>query len=103
MQVKDVIGEPLSYEELEEERCQEAGPSTAMRKRNGKQSVQRSLCKQPEAAITLPHILEGVTVLPNILVCVEKLRYSGHDIEDKDKFQEFDPQVYMEIKWISVT
>ena len=62
-----------------------------MGKRNGKQSMQRSLCKQPEAAITLPHILEGVIVLPNIVGCVEKLWYSGHYVVDKDKFQELDP------------
>ena len=53
--------------------------------------------------ITLPRIPEGVIVLPNIVGCVEKLQYSGHYVVDKDKFQELDPQVYLEIKGIIVT
>ena len=62
-----------------------------------------SQCKQLEVMVTLPCILEGVTVLCNIVGCVEKIRYSCHDVTDKEKFQELDLQVYMEIKWISVT
>jgi hypothetical protein len=44
-----------------------------------------------------------VTILPNILGCVEKLRYADHDVADRDKFIEFEPQVYMERKGISVS
>jgi hypothetical protein len=44
-----------------------------------------------------------VTILPNILGCVEKLRYADHDVADRDKFPEFEPQVYMERKGISVS
>jgi hypothetical protein len=42
-----------------------------------------------------------VTTLPNILGCVEKLRYANHDVENRDKFYEFEPQVYMDSKGIS--
>jgi hypothetical protein len=51
--------------------------------------------------IALPCIMEVVTILPNIIECVERLRYSYHDIEDREKFMEFGPHVYMERKWIS--
>ena len=53
--------------------------------------------------ITLPCIPEGVIVLLDIVGCVEKLGYSSHYAVDKDKFQELDPQVYLEIKGIIVT
>jgi hypothetical protein len=43
-----------------------------------------------------------VTILPNILGCVEKMRYANHDVADRDKFHEFEPHVYMESKGISV-
>ena len=97
MQVEYFIGES------DLDACQEEEPSTAMGNGNMKQSVHISQCKQLEVMITLPCILEGVTILPNIVGCIEKIRYSGHDVTDKDKFQESDPQVYMERKGISVT
>ena len=97
MQVEYFIGEPDSHA------CQEAVPCTAMGNGARKQLVHISQCKQLEVMITLPCILEGVTIVPNIVGCVEKIRYSGHDVTDKDKFQELDPQVYMERKGISVT
>jgi len=80
VQVEYFIGEPDS------DACQEARPSTTMGKWNRKQSVHISQCKQLEVMITLPCILEGVTILPNIVGCIEKIRYSGHDVIDKDKF-----------------
>jgi hypothetical protein len=40
-------------------------------------------------------------ILPDILGCVEKLKYFDHDVTDKDKFPEFVPQVYMERKGTS--
>jgi len=49
----------------------------------------------------LPHIPKGVTILPNILGCVERLRYTNYGVVDKDKFPEFEPQVYMENKGTS--
>jgi hypothetical protein len=41
-----------------------------------------------------------VKILPNILGCVEKLRYIDHDIADRDKFFEFEQLVYMESKGV---
>ena len=84
MQVEYFIGEPNS------DACQEAVPSTAMGNGNRKQLVHISQCKQLEVMITLPSILEGVTILPNIVGCIEKIRYSGQNATDKDKFQELD-------------
>jgi hypothetical protein len=40
-------------------------------------------------------------ILPDILGCVDKLKYSDHDVTDRDKFPEFAPQVYMERKGTS--
>jgi hypothetical protein len=37
-------------------------------------------------------------ILPDILGCVEKMRYSDHDVIDREHFPEFMPQVYMERK-----
>jgi hypothetical protein len=39
-------------------------------------------------------------ILPGILGHVEKLKFSYHDVTDRDKFPEFAPQVYMERKGI---
>ena len=80
MQVEYFIGEP------DLDACQEAKPSTATGNENMKQSMHITQCKQLEVMITLPCILEGVTILPNIVGCIEKIRYSGHDVIDKDKF-----------------
>jgi len=102
VQVEYVIGKPKSDMEEEEESHQEVGTSTATENKRGKQPIQRSLRKKEEVAITLPCIQEGVTILPNILGCVEKLRYAYHDGTNRDKFHEFEPHVYMERKWISV-
>jgi hypothetical protein len=44
-----------------------------------------------------------VTILPIILGCVAKKRYIDHDVKNIDKFPKFVPQVYMEIKRISVS
>jgi hypothetical protein len=43
-------------------------------------------------------ILVSVKVLPNFLGCVDKLCYADHDVRDRDKFPEFEPQVYLERK-----
>ena len=80
MQVEYFIGE------LDLDACQEAEASTATRNGNMKQSMHISQCKQLEVMITLPCILEGVIILTNIVGCLEKIRYSGHDVTDKDKF-----------------
>jgi len=64
----------------------------------GKHTVQRSLRKQKEAMLTLLHIPEGVTILPGILGCLDKLKYSDHDVKYMDTFPKFVPQVYMERK-----
>jgi hypothetical protein len=96
--VEDVTGQQDSDAEEEEDTHQEAGPSTVTMKTKGKQTVQRSPCKQKEVTLTLPCIPEGVKILPGILGCVDKLKYSDHDIADRDKFPEFAPQVYMERK-----
>ena len=65
------------------------------RKGKGKHLLQILLHKQPEVTITLPRIPEGVIVVPNIIGCVEKLRYLERDVVDKDKFHELYPQIYM--------
>jgi hypothetical protein len=67
-------------------------------KDKGKQTIQRSPRKQKEVTLTLMCIPEGVTILPGILGCVDKLKYVDHDVEYRDKFLEFAPQVYMERK-----
>ena len=97
MQVEYFIGEPDSNA------CQEVSPSKETINGKRKQSVHISQCKQLEVMIIVPCILEGLTILPNIVGWVEKIRYSGQDATDKDKFQELDPQVIMERKGISVT
>jgi hypothetical protein len=48
--------------------------------------------------LTLPRIPKGVTILPDILGCVEKLKYFDHDVTDRGNFPKFSPQVYMERK-----
>jgi hypothetical protein len=55
-----------------------------------------SPCRHPDATIVLPHIPEGVQVMPNLLGCVERLRYSDHDVVDAGKFPEFVQQVYLD-------
>ena len=86
MQVEDVTGETELDEDLEEDVCEEARPSIMMRKGKGKHLLQIFLHKQPEVMITLPHIPERVTIVPNIIGCVEKLRYSENDVVDKEIF-----------------
>ena len=85
MQVEYFIGDTNS------DACQEAVPSSTMRNGNRKQSMHISQCKQLEVMITIPCILEGLTILPNIVGWVEKTRYLGDDVTDKDKFQELCP------------
>jgi hypothetical protein len=80
VQVEYFIGEPYSNA------CQEISPSKATRNGKRKQSVHISQCKQLEVMVTLPCILEGVIILCNIVGCVEKIRYSCHDVIDKEKF-----------------
>jgi hypothetical protein len=52
--------------------------------------------KQPDASIILPCIPEGVQATPSLLGCIERLRYTDHDVSDTNKFPEFVQQVYME-------
>jgi hypothetical protein len=56
----------------------------------------RSPCRQAATTIVLPCIPEGVQAMPNLLGCVERLRYSDHDVADVDKFPEFARQVYLD-------
>jgi hypothetical protein len=56
----------------------------------------RSPCRQDATTIVLPHIPEGVQATPNLLGCMERLRYSDHDVADVDKFPEFARQVYLD-------
>jgi hypothetical protein len=42
-----------------------------------------------DTTIVLPCILEGVKTMPTLLGCMEKLRYSDHDVADAGKFPEF--------------
>jgi hypothetical protein len=44
----------------------------------------------------LPRIPEGVQTTPTLLGCMEKLRYSDHDVADEGKFPEFAQQVYLD-------
>jgi hypothetical protein len=52
--------------------------------------------KHPDTTIILPCIPEGVQAMPTLLGCVEKLKYSDHDVVDAGKFPEFAQQVYMD-------
>jgi hypothetical protein len=76
-------------EEEEEKTYQEAEPSCAPVKGKGKQQVQISPHKQQEVTIVLPCIPVGVTVVTNLLGCIDNLHYLDHDVRDTDKFPKF--------------
>jgi hypothetical protein len=46
----------------------------------------------------LPHIPAGVQVLPNLLGCIDKLRYADQDVKYTDKFPEFENKCTQESK-----
>jgi hypothetical protein len=52
--------------------------------------------RQPYATIVLQHIPEGVETMTTLIGCVEKLRYSDHNVVDARQFPEFAQQVYLD-------
>jgi hypothetical protein len=50
----------------------------------------------------LPHILLGIKVLPDLLGCVDKMRYTEHNVKYTDKFLDLVQQVYLERKGVSL-
>jgi hypothetical protein len=74
----------------------EAGTSSMLLRRKGKQPLARSPHKKTKALIILLHILEGVQAMPTLLGCVEKLIYTYHDVFETRKFPKFAQRVYME-------
>jgi len=91
--VEDFTDRP---EEYAEERTMEAGTSSQPPQRKGKQAVPRSPHKQATTAIILQCIPEGVCIAGNMLGCMEKLRYSYHDLMNMDKFLEFSKKFYLQ-------
>jgi hypothetical protein len=74
----------------------EVGTSSTPVRRKGKHPITWSLRKNPDTAIILPRIPEGVQFPPTLLGCVKKLKYLNHDVVDVGKFPEFVQQFYME-------
>jgi hypothetical protein len=91
--VEDVIGWLEAYAD---DRTMEAGTSSQPPQRKGKQPIARSLRRQAATTVVLLRIPEGEQAMPDLLGCVEKLRYSDHDVVDMDKFPEFARQVYLD-------
>jgi hypothetical protein len=71
-----------------ERRHMEVGTSSQHPRGKGKHPMARSLCGQPDATIILSFIPEGVQTTPTLLGCMEKLKYSDHDVADAGKFPE---------------
>jgi hypothetical protein len=91
--VEDITRQP---DQGAEHRQAEAGTSSTSVRRKGKHPMAWSPCKQPDTTIILPCIPEGVQTTPTLLGCMEKLKYSDHDVADTGKFPEFAQQVYMD-------
>jgi hypothetical protein len=49
----------------------------------------------------LPRTLAGVTIVIELLGCVDKLRYSDCDVRDMDKFLDLLQQVYLERRGVN--
>jgi hypothetical protein len=67
----------------------EARTSSQPPQRKGKKPIARSPCRHTATTIVLLRIPEGVQATTNLLGCVEKIRYSDHDVADVEKFPEF--------------
>jgi hypothetical protein len=79
--LEDIMGKPESGWEGE----LEVGTSSTPTQRKGKQPIMWSPCKQPDASIILPCIPEGVQATPSLLGCIERIRYTNHDVSDTKK------------------
>jgi hypothetical protein len=84
--VEDITRQPNSGRD---HRQAEVGTASASITSKGKQPMARSPHKQPDATLMLSLILEGVQSPPTLLGCMEKLKYSDHDVVDTRKIPEF--------------
>jgi len=89
--MEDVTSQQDSDEEVEEDAHQKSGSLIVIGNTKGNQAVQRSTCKQKEGTPTLSRIPKGVTILSDLLGCVDKLKYYVHDVTDMENFHEFVP------------
>jgi hypothetical protein len=90
--VEDITGNQTRAQSTGKRRL---GP-LARGQKKGKTSHGMVPMQASHTTIILPCIPEGVQATPTLLGCMEKLKYSDHDVADTGKFPEFAQQVYMD-------